>query len=190
MLPLVLEPTAHYLITSLPIGGILIGLAGYLVWSVWRAGSGLRPVQGIACLLMAGLGLSLLVQPIGWRFTADRDGLALKAPYDPFAKRGDIRWPELQSTRFGSTTGRFSYPTVEFVGSGTVISIFPMDGVPDSYWPALAAVIEANAPGFKFSPDKEHWLADVHSLAHPEKTTMIDWTFTARDGEGRLYTRD
>jgi hypothetical protein len=186
-LPLVLEPTARYLLTALPIGGGLIFMVGYLVWNGRRDGwekFGIK--QWLLCAGLAGLGVMLLVQPVGWRLTLDRQGITLSAPLDYFADSGTIRWEELRSIGFGSTGGRSPQPTVKFVSwNGTTVSLTNLDGVPDGYWAALAATVKANAPGFHFYPDADRWLADVRSTAQPTSGSLPGWSFTARDGEGR-----
>ncbi len=186
-LPLVLEPTAHYLLLALPLGGSLIAFGGYLIWQARRLGwSQFGPRQWGACAVMGALGGTLLVQPVGWRFSLDRDGLSLSAPFDLSAKTGEIRWEELQTIRFGWSSGRHATPTVEFVGrTGTALAIQVPEGVPDAYWPVLIAVIRNNAPDFRFTPDADRWLANVRAVAEGEYGTLVGWTYTAHDGEGR-----
>ena len=187
-MPLVLEPTAHYLVLALPLGGTLIALGGYLIWRDLRKGwSQFGPRQWGACAVMAAIGGTLLVQPVGWKFNLDHVGLSLSAPFDPFAETGAIHWEELQTIRFGWTSGRHPSPTVEFVsGTGTTVAIQAPEGVPDAYWPALVSVIQSNAPDFRFLPDAQHWLADVRSVAAKSGSgILVGWTFVAHDGEGR-----
>lgn len=148
MLPLVLEPTWHYLLMAVPLGAPLVGLAAHLAWREWRKGwANFGPGQWFAVALMTGIGTALLIQPLGWQLRCDRDGIALSAPFDLSTTSEEIRWSDLKDLRIGSTGGRANKPMLRFVGKGgATIDLKVLDGVPAGYWPALAAAIEANAP--------------------------------------------
>ncbi|HTR87917.1 MAG TPA: hypothetical protein VMI56_25775 [Reyranella sp.] len=185
-LPLVLEPTARFLLLALPLGGSLIGMVGYMLWRVRRDWSAVEPRQWLTFVVMGGLGTMLFLQPVGWQLRFDQQGIALRAPFDLFADRGAIPWNDLKDIRFGMSSGRSSSPILKFVdGSGTVLTLQCLDGVPDGFWPAMAAVVEAKATNFRFKKDKEDWLASARGNAQPSPGQIFGWTYTAHDGEGR-----
>lgn len=189
MLPLVLEPTWHYLVMALPLGIPLIGFAVHLIRREWREGwPNMGPPQWIAVAVMLVLGTCVLIQPIGWRLVCDRDGIALRAPLDFFATHETIAWSDLRRLGIGSTSGRSSRPTLEIFGKdGAVIVLNVLDGVPVEYWPALASAIEANAPQVWRTQKKDEWLETMRSYRPSEGGLVLGWTYRARDGEGRVY---
>lgn len=191
ILPLTLEPTAHWYFLAGPLAALMLGVVGVMLRTSWGSGwKNIPPRSAIACLLLTGLALCLLLQPVGYSFRLDRDGITLRAPFDPLTSSGTIAWSELRDVRLGQVCGRRCSPTVEFVGqSGTVLTLKSLDGVPAAYWPNLVGVIEANAPGFRFQPDPATWLDRVKARAQPEPGSFGGDIYAARDGTGARVVR-
>ena len=183
VLPIVLEQSARWYGFAGPLAGVLLLVSGVSLWFAWRRGLATMKSSTLVALLatvvIAGWALIL---PVGWELRLDRDGVSLRAPFDPAAQAGRIAWKDLKEIRFGT---RNSVAAVEFVSSqGEVVALDTLEQVPPSFWPTLVKVVEANAPAFQFRPSTAGWLDQARKASRPVPDAWMLQGYVARDGAG------
>jgi hypothetical protein len=184
VLPIVLEQSARWYSFAGPIAGILLLVAGTALWFAWRRGlSNMKSSNFVALVATVLIAAWALVFPLGWELRLDKDGISFSAPFDPMASTGRIPWRDLKDARFGTRDA--GVPTLEFVGGGSQkLVLDTLEEVPPAFWAALVAVVEANAPGFRFQPTAEAWLAQARQKSTPAGAPMMLQGYVARDGAG------
>jgi hypothetical protein len=187
-LPLVLEQTARWYFIMGSVAAVIWFVLGRTLLEMRRRQWQDTTPTGIA--VVAGLLLFSLVValvPLGFRLQLDRAGVSLRAPVEFWEQHGTIAWKELSEVRFGSTmaTRSGSFPTLEFVGhNGKVLELKALNAVPASWWPALAAAIENNAPQVDLRPDRDGWAKRALRIAGPGDSDRALVGYAAHDGAG------
>ena len=180
-LPLLLEPSSRWYSFAGPIAGILLLVAGIALWFGSRRGlANMKSSNLVALMATFVIALWALLLPVGWEFRVDKDGVALSAPFDPMADKGRIAWRDLKAAQFGARDG---VPTLEFLADKGKITIDTLEQIPASFWPAMVATIEANAPN-ALKPNAAEWLAQAKQKAAPLTGQMMLQGYVARDGSG------
>ena len=187
-LPLVLEQTPRWYVFAVPMAVLMYFLVGRAVWGLWRKNwEGLTPYTTMVFVALVLGSIVFVLQPVGWQFRIDRDGLTLRAPMELWTDHGTITWEDLRDIRVGWSSGRGgSYPRLELVGADKVLVLQPLDGVPEGYWPVFAAAVEANAKRFAFLPSRDKWIEQVMATAHSEGSMPLA-TYVAHDAAGHAW---
>lgn len=181
VLPLVLEQSSRWYSFAGPLAGILLLVGSIALWFAWRRGlANMKSSNLVALTATYVIAIWALLQPVGWEFRLDKDGVALSAPFDPMADKGRIAWRDLRVAQFGARDG---VPTLEFLGDKTKITLDALEQLPAAFWPAIVATIEANAPD-ALKPSAAEWLAQARQKAAPLGGQMMLQGYVARDGAG------
>lgn len=183
VLPIILEQSARWYVFAGPLAGVLLVVSGGALWFAWRRGlANSKSSTLVALLATVAIATWALILPLGWELRLDRDGISLKAPFDPAAESGRIAWKDLKEIRFGTHN---SVAAVEFVsGRGQVVVLDTLQQVPPSFWPTLITVVEANAPAYQFRPSAADWLDRAHKASQPVESAWMLQGYVARDGAG------
>lgn len=184
VLPIVLEQSTRWYVFAGPLAAVLLLVSGSALWFAWRRGlANSKSSTLVALLATVVIAAWALILPIGWELRLDRDGVSLKAPFDPAAQGGRIAWKDLKEIRFGTHN---TVAAVEFVSDrGQIVVLDTLQQVPPSFWPTLVKVVEASAPAFLFRPSAADWLEQARKASLPVEGAWMLQGYVVRDGDGK-----
>jgi hypothetical protein len=166
--------------------GILMGaccLVAALV-TVYRArrASEITARSVIGGLAVAGLGVLLLVQPLGWELRVDDAGIALSAPFDLLYRSGKVAWADMTAVEFidRPSRGGSNYFLRISGRDGTELLVAAAETLPPPFAVALQKVVAARAPQLTGVGDLAGQLAFVRQNTHD----VLARTYSAQDGRG------
>jgi hypothetical protein len=164
-LPIIVEPTlGSYLLSGALGGGILLTLL-YGMRERMKRPPRLTVTAILACLPLVAFGLVIGLQPVGWYWRIDENGMTLHAPFVLYQSSGSLTWAEVTGMRIVIGRGRNAvYYQLEIDGQhGPVIEINGLDSMPKSFAAPLVAVVTHYAPHAALLPDAkgfaEHFAA-------------------------------
>jgi hypothetical protein len=163
-LPIIVEPTLlSYLLWGALGGGIFFILL-YGMWQKQRS-SGLAVTTMFGGLPFLAFGIFLMLQPVGWSWRINENGMTLHAPFVPFQSSGSVTWAEVTGMHIVIGHGRsgrsMSYYQLQIDGPhGSVIEFSGLDTMPKSFAAPLVAVVAHYAPHVRLSPDAKGFTED------------------------------
>jgi hypothetical protein len=153
-LPIIVEPTLRSYLLSGALGG---GIVLTLLYGMWQQRKKRPPGSAatVASLPIFAFGIFLMLQPVGWYWRIDENGMTLHAPFEIFQSSGSITWAEMTGMYIVISHRRSAaYYQLEIDGEhGSVIEINGLDTMPKSFAAPLVAVVTHYAPHATLSPD-------------------------------------
>jgi hypothetical protein len=189
-LPIIIEQTARWYWLAVPMAAVPLAVLVLAIASAIK-GRKMPRLAVLATMLFLGLwGGWFVMAPVDWQTRIDKDGITVRAPFDPLMSTpGHIDWKDLKEIRFGKTSGRGGSSTfIVFEGKDySGLELHNLHNYPASFWAALIAAIESNAPQVKYAPDKRTWLLWLKDSIDPETAPFSSFRgYTVRDGDGQL----
>jgi hypothetical protein len=164
-LPIVVEPSLHSYLLSGALGGGIILILLYGMWERMKRPPKLTVTAILACVPLVAFGMLLLLQPVGWCWRIDENGMTLHAPFVLYQSSASLAWAEMTGMRIVIGHGRSAvYYQLEVDGQhGPVIEFNGLDTMPKSFAAPLVAAVTHYAPHARLSPDAkgfaEHFAA-------------------------------
>jgi hypothetical protein len=154
-LPIIVEPTLHSYLLSGALGGALILTLLYGLWDRMKQAPKLTVMAILGCLAFAAFGMLLLLQPVGWYWRIDENGMTLHAPFLLYQSSVSLTWAEVTGIHIVIGQGRSAvYNQLEIDGQhGSVIEINGLDTMPKSFAAPLVAIVTHYAPHATLLPD-------------------------------------
>jgi hypothetical protein len=154
-LPIVVEPTLHSYLLSGALGGGIILILLYGVWERMKRPPKLTVMAILGCVPLVAFGMLLLLQPVGWYWRIDENGMTLHAPFVLYQSSASLTWAEVTGMRIVIGRGRSAvYYQLEIDGQhGSVIEFNGLDTMPKSFAAPLVAVVTHYAPHATLLPD-------------------------------------
>jgi hypothetical protein len=164
-LPIIVEPTLHSYLLSGAMGGTIVLILLYGMWERMKRPPKLTAMEILGCLPFVAFGMVLLLQPVGWYWRIDENGMTLHAPFLLYQSSASLTWAELTGMRIVIGHGRSAaYYQLEIDGQhGSVIEFNGLDTLPKSFAAPLVAAVTHYAPHASLLPDArgfaEHFAA-------------------------------
>jgi hypothetical protein len=156
-LPIIVEPTLHSYLLSGALGGTLVLTLLYALWERTRRPPKLTVMDILGFVALVAFGMLLLLQPVGWYWRIDENGMTLHAPFVLYQSSASLTWAEVTGMRIVIGRGRSAvYYQLEIDGQhGSVIEFNGLDTMPKSFAAPLVAVVTHYAPHATLLPDAE-----------------------------------
>src|ERR1700712_5042488 len=105
-LPVIVEPTLHSYLLSGALGGALILALLYGLWDRMKQPPKLTAMAILGCGAFVAFGMLLLLQPVGWYWRIDENGMTLHAPFVLHQSSVSLTWVEMTGMRIVIGHGR------------------------------------------------------------------------------------
>jgi hypothetical protein len=164
-LPIIVEPTLHSYLLSGALGGTLVLVLLYAFWERMKRPPKLTVTDILGFVALTAFGMLLLLQPVGWCWRIDENGMTLHAPFVLYQSSASLSWAEMTGMQVVIGRGRSAvYYQLEVDGQqGPVIEFNGLDSMPKSFAAPLVAAVTHYAPHARLSPDAkgfaEHFAA-------------------------------
>ena len=177
-LPLVLVTNAW---SGMVFGAICLVASLVAARTAWRSDGTKRLHAAIATLMIIGLGVLLLVQHLGWELQVDEIGIALRAPFDPVWRGGQVAWVEMTSVDIFDQPDRGHNFVLRVSGrDGLGFMVSNADKLPPAFVAALQKTVAERAPQVTDVKD----LVGHFNYARQNSDSLISDSYSAHDGRG------
>jgi hypothetical protein len=158
-LPIIVEPTLHSYLLSGVWGGTIVLILLYGVWERMKQPPKLTVTDILSFVGLTAFGMLLLLQPVGWYWRIDENGMTLHAPFVLYQSSASLTWAEVTGMRIVIGHGRSAvYYQLEIDGQhGSVIEFNGLDTLPRSFAAPLVAVVTHYAPHATLLPDAKEF---------------------------------
>jgi hypothetical protein len=160
-------------------GGTIVLTLLYALWERVKRPPKLTVTAILGFVALTAFGMLLFLQPVGWYWRIDENGMTLHAPFVLYQSGASLPWAEVSGMRIVVGRGRSAiYYQLEIDGQrGSVIEFNGLDTLPKSFAAPLVAAITHYAPHVRLSPDAKRFtehLAEVLGENFPSRDPMSE----------------